>query len=115
MTTTTGETWIRTIDRATGRPLFVGVPSKSTKGKYYLVTTAGCACRGYQYRSTCSHYRAVRAEIEARQPVSRHAAPISPEQADAAIRSTAALEVELERKARQTSMAAAYHSIFSEE
>ncbi len=56
------EQWIRTTDRATGRPLFVAVPSQSVPGLYHLVSSAGCDCKGFSYRQTCRHWRAVQAE-----------------------------------------------------
>ncbi len=62
ISTTQSEQWIRTRDRATGRQLFVAVPSQSTPGKFHLVSAGGCDCRGFAYRQTCKHYRAVQAE-----------------------------------------------------
>ncbi len=62
VSTTQTDQWIRTRDRATGRQLFVAVPSQSTPGKWHLVSSAGCDCRGFAYRQTCRHWRAVQAE-----------------------------------------------------
>jgi hypothetical protein len=64
---TTAQQWIRTKDRRTGRQLAVAVPSASVPGKFHLTTSSSCDCRGFFYRQTCSHLRAVRAEIAARQ------------------------------------------------
>ena len=54
--------WIKTTDRKTGRQLAVAVPSQSTPNLWHLVTLAGCDCRGFAYRQTCRHFRAVQAE-----------------------------------------------------
>ena len=66
------EQWIRTRDRATGRQLAVAVPSASTPNLWHLVNLAGCDCRGFAYRQTCRHFRAVQAEaIQRAQPKRR--------------------------------------------
>ncbi len=65
MTVTIGsevQQWVKTRDNRTGRPLFVAVPSQSVPGLYHLVSSAGCDCRGFSYRQTCKHWRAVQAE-----------------------------------------------------
>lgn len=62
----TGQQWIRTTDNRTGRQLVVAVPSKSVPGKYHLVGFNYCDCIGFMRRSTCSHLRAVQAEVEGR-------------------------------------------------
>ena len=54
--------WIRTTDNKTGRPIFVAVPSATVPGLYHLVSSAGCDCKGFSYRRTCRHWRAVQAE-----------------------------------------------------
>jgi hypothetical protein len=59
--------WIRTRDNRTGRRLAVAVPSASVPGKFHLTTSSTCDCRGFQFRRTCCHLEAVRAEIAARQ------------------------------------------------
>ncbi len=56
------EQWIRTRDNRTGRQLAVAVPSASRPNLYHLVTLSGCDCRGFSYRQTCKHWRAVQAE-----------------------------------------------------
>lgn len=63
MTASNGQQWIRVRDRATGRPLFVAVPSRTVEGKFHLVSTAGCDCIGFGFRQTCTHFRAVVAEL----------------------------------------------------
>jgi hypothetical protein len=63
---TTAQQWIRTRDRRTGRRLAVAVPSASVPGKFHLTTASSCDCRGFQFRRTCRHLEAVRAEIAAR-------------------------------------------------
>ena len=69
---TRAEQWIRTTDRRTGCQLAVAVPSQSTPNLWYLVTLAGCDCRGFAYRQTCRHWRAVQAEaIKRAQPKRR--------------------------------------------
>jgi hypothetical protein len=64
---TTAQQWIRTKDRRTGRRRAVAVPSASTPNLYHLTTATSCDCRGFQFRRTCRHLEAVRAEIAARQ------------------------------------------------
>jgi len=66
MTTKDNAQWIVTRDRATGRQLHVAVPSASTPGKFHLVSSAGCDCRGFAYRGTCRHFLAVQAERQER-------------------------------------------------
>jgi hypothetical protein len=63
----TAQQWIRTKDNRTGRQLAVAVPSASTPNKFHLTTATSCDCRGFQFRRTCRHLEAVRAEIAARQ------------------------------------------------
>jgi hypothetical protein len=55
--------WIKTRDNRTGRQIAVAVPSKSVAGKYHLVSLGQCDCQGFAYRGTCSHLRAVQAEV----------------------------------------------------
>jgi hypothetical protein len=64
---TTAQQWIRTKDNRTGRQLAVAVPSASTPNLYHLTTSSSCDCKGFGFRQTCSHLRAVQAEIVARQ------------------------------------------------
>lgn len=51
--------WLKAMDKATGRPLYVGIPSGSATNKYHIVSTAGCDCISFQYRRTCKHFRAL--------------------------------------------------------
>jgi hypothetical protein len=64
---TTAQQWIKTRDNRTGRQVAVLVPSASMPNKYHVVTSQSCDCRGFQFRRTCRHLEAVRAEIAARQ------------------------------------------------
>ena len=81
----TAQQWIQTRDNQTGRQLAVAVPSQSTPNLWHLVTLAGCDCRGFSFRQTCKHFRAVQAEIAARAatvtsaPQRAVAAPVSGE------------------------------------
>jgi len=70
---TESQQWIRTVDRRTGRQLAVAVPSQSKPGLYHLVSLAGCDCRGFAYRQTCRHWRAVQAEAIKRAQAKRRA------------------------------------------
>ena len=61
-----------TATRASGNPTGAGVflvPSASRPGRIYNVIWTGpalcdCACRGFDFRGTCSHVRAVEALLE---------------------------------------------------
>lgn len=64
LTSNEQQQWIRTVDRATQRPLYVAVPSRTVSGKFHLVSSAGCDCRGFAYRGRCSHFDAVTAEAQ---------------------------------------------------
>jgi hypothetical protein len=63
---TTQQMWIKTRDNRTGRQVAVLVPSASMPNKYHVVTSQSCDCKGFSFRQTCSHLRAVQAEIAAR-------------------------------------------------
>ena len=67
--------WVKTRDNRTGRSLYVAVPSQSTPGKFHLVSSAGCDCKGFSYRQTCRHFRQVQAEAAER--ATKPAAPAS--------------------------------------
>lgn len=73
----TGQQWIRTTDRATGRQLAVAVPSQSTPGLYHLVSRKGCTCKGFEYRGRCRHYDEVMVEVTSQLAAERFAAPRS--------------------------------------
>jgi hypothetical protein len=97
--------WIRTRDNRTGRQIAVAVASKSVAGKYHLVSLGSCDCKGFGYRGTCSHLKAVQAE----------AAKVKAERSDLVDGGAAHLAVKRaagEWPATQQAQAALYREIF---
>ena len=54
--------WTRGVRKADGMAVVI-FPSGSKPGSGHETTLESCSCKGYAYRSTCSHLLAVRLEM----------------------------------------------------